>query len=136
MNYAINLLIFKLPFSYQHVCACYAFSWLTGIDVIHYPQKINLRVNSTENIGLISLLDQHKNQMYVLSVSIQYSVQITKSKFEFQTVIYILSFFRKMSKAGNVLRRSGVVLKSLGSTNTNLQLLINQLKETRYILQY
>ena len=36
-----------------------------------------------------------------------------------------------MSKAGNVLRRSGVVLKSLGSSHTDLQLLINQLKETR-----
>ena len=54
-----------------------------ALNVIHYPQKINLRVNSTENNGLISLLDQHKNQMYVISVSIQYSVQITKSKFEF-----------------------------------------------------
>jgi hypothetical protein len=36
-----------------------------------------------------------------------------------------------MSKAGSVLRRSGVVLKSLGGANTDLQLLINQLKETR-----
>ena len=36
-----------------------------------------------------------------------------------------------MSKAGNVLRRSGVVLKSLGSSHSDLQLLINQLKETR-----
>lgn len=36
-----------------------------------------------------------------------------------------------MAKVGNALRRSSVVLRSLGSTHSQLQLLINQLKETR-----
>jgi len=39
-----------------------------------------------------------------------------------------------MSKAGTVLRRSGVLLKSLGSANSSLQLLIGQLKDMRFDL--